>query len=195
MSDTQTKKKIKKLKSSDVPTATVKPVSGASIAGAPTGIDPARIKELEDKWEEIRKELATSVYRFKLDHDLALHFRDEVVEKINWKSYEAFAIEKILEKLDECIDGQATPADPSEVEFDFPNDIFEVTVVYLRNYYSSGRKNAVAFRKIADKIAPLMKEQQDLQKKLQGASVDLEAARHGLTTQQYLDLVRKSQQQ
>lgn len=184
--------KIKKLKSTDVPAATVEPVSGANLGANPSGVNPARIKELEDKWDEVRNKLATSVYKFKLESDLAMHFRDEVIEKISWKSYEAFAIEKILEKLDECIDGQQGAA---EIEFDFSNDIFEVTVVYLRNYYSSGRKNAVAFRKIADKIAPLMKEQQELQKALQAASVDLEAARHGLSTQQYLDLVRKSQQQ
>jgi hypothetical protein len=189
MSETKTKK----VKAADVPAAQVVPVSGANIQ-APTGqrtVDAAKVAELEVKWDQISDKLSKSIYVATMSRELALHFRDVVVESFSWKGPQCLIVEKIFEKLDACIDGQTTP----EISIDFDHDLLEVLTVLINSYVSHGKTNTISFSKITEILSVPVQELQNNRKALREVSMELEAARQGMSLEDFILKMQEAQRQ
>lgn len=193
MSETKTKK----VKAADVPMAQVVPVSGANMSG-PAGqrpVDAAKVAELELKWDQTSDKLNKSIYNATMSRELALHFRDVVVESFSWKGPQCLIVEKIFEKLDQCIDGQTG----DEITIDFDHDLLEVLTVLANSYVSHGKVNTLAYSKITEILSKPVSELQANRKELREVSMELEAARQGMSLEDFIlkmqEAQRKQQQE
>lgn len=170
---------------------------GVAKPGAPAHVDPAVLKALEDKFEAASSAANSATFTIRMQEGHASFMVNELVQKIKWKGLEAYGLSKATEDLRGIVGAAAKLSEsgkPDEVEFTIKHDLLEVVFHFLRNYDGVGYDDAKAVTQVAEVFVKPINELNELRAAMRSAAVDWEAAKHGMTPDQFVKQFEQSQQ-
>jgi hypothetical protein len=210
-----TETKIQPVKASTV--ARVEPVKGNTLGNTlgnnqgpkSSNIDDALIKALEKKFDDAQ-EASTPSFVLKMSGDQAAYLSDTVIKNIGWKGLECYAVAKVADDLDGQIaeaqknadidTAKAKLADPAAngdalLSVTLKHDLLEAVFHFIRSHASSGYDEAKKFTAVAEIFVPKVNELTALREATQRAAVELEAAKRGMSPEEFVKKFNDAQGQ
>lgn len=172
------------------------PKGGAVPAGVPPppNVDPSVLAELETKFEAANAAAASAVFTIRMPEPVAKYMAEQFVQGIKWKGLESYALTKATEDLQGIVNAATKVEGSNDVEFTIKHDLLEVVFHFIRNYEGVGYSNAKLLTQIAEVFVKPINELNELRSKTRDAAVEWEAAKHGMTPDQFVAQIEKSQQ-
>jgi hypothetical protein len=146
-------------------------------------MDPKAMK-VEEDMQAYQAELAKKKYRVKTTESTFKHFIANFYNEVQWEGYECYAISETHKEFDK-IASKLKPSKTGKVSFTIKPEILEATFHFVKKHNGSGIESANAHRLICEDFSVTMAELNQDRTKLRDFAMEAEAAKHGITVEDY----------
>lgn len=184
--------------------AALTPLPGTQPQSGPRGvtkalspdIDAGLVAALEGKFQEANDAAANASFTLRVTESAAEHLTGELLQGVKWKGLEAYALTKAAEDLRGIVSKAARIASsdgPDELEFTIKHDLLEVIFHFVRNYEGVGYEGAKKLTQVAEVLVKPVNELNELRQRLRSAALEWEAAKNGMTPDQFVAKMQEAQ--
>jgi hypothetical protein len=141
------------------------------------------VAQLQEKFEEMRKNLETKKYSVYLTPEQTKFLFEEFYTSVEWKGYESYAISETYQ--------QFAKSSTEELNDKFAAEIIEAVFHFLKNFIAKGFQKAILFKQVCDQFALPMKEINQDRQDLRDISLEVVAAEQGISIEQLQSDIEK----
>ena len=145
--------------------------------------DPKAMK-IEEEMIALQETLAKKKYRIKTTTETFDYLLNTFYKEVKWEGYECYAISethkefvKISEKL--------KPSKTGKVGFTVKPEILEATFHFVKKHNGTGLDSALPHRLLCEDLSVTMASMNEDRQSLRDLAMEAEAAKHGITVEDY----------
>ncbi len=145
--------------------------------------DPKGMK-IEEEMIEFQNKLTKKKYRVKTTEETFKWFLNEFYSNVSWEGYECYAISETYKEYSKIAE-KMKPSKTGKISFTVKPEILEASFHFIKKHTGSGIKSANAHRLICEDFSVTMADLNEDRKKLRDFAMEAEAAKHGITVDEY----------
>lgn len=150
-------------------------------------IDNELVAQLEEKFDLMNQQLQEKKYALLLESQ-GVEFLTEFFDNVKWTGYESYAIDETYRVLNESINNDS-------IDVKFKPEIIEAVFHFMKKYEGRGIKFASNHKYVCDQLSVTINEINKDRQELQGLSLELIAAQHGITVEEVIQKMNDGQNQ
>ena len=140
--------------------------------------------EWEEKLHDLQEKLAKKKYRIKTTEQTFKWFVSDFYENVSWEGYECYAISETHKEFSKIAE-KLKPSKTGKVSFTVKSEILEATFHFIKKHSGKGLTSASRHRAICEDFSVTMAEMNEDRAKLRDYAMEAEAAKHGITVEDY----------
>ena len=147
--------------------------------------DP-KAMELEEKTQEFQEKLAKKKYRVKTSADNLNYLTTTFYENVNWSGYECYAISETYKEITKITDKfESKEFTNDKRSFTLKVEVLEALFHFVKSHNGKGIESAKAHRTLCEDLSVPMAEMNTDRNELREMAMEAEAAKHGITVEDY----------
>ena len=165
------------------PNGQVKEAEGVST---PFNENDPKAMALEEKTQEFQDKLAKKKYRVKTTKPTLDYLMKTFYDNVSWSGYECYAISETNKELAKVTDKFATKEFSNEKRsFSIKVEVLEALFHFVKSYTGKGLESAKNHRLLCEDLSVPMSEMNTDRSELREMAMEAEAAKHGITVEDY----------
>jgi len=144
----------------------------------------AKAADLEMKMTDLQDSLAKKKYKVKTTVETFSWMMDTFYSTVTWEGYECYAIAETYKEYDKSF-SKAKPTSTGKVTIPVMPEILEASFHFMKKYTGTGRDTAAMHRKLCEDFSVTMAELNTDRKELYDLATEAEAAKHGISVEDY----------
>jgi len=147
--------------------------------------DPKAL-EAEERTQEFQDKLAKKKYRVKTTEDTLNYLMDTFYANVSWSGYECYAISETNKELTKITDKFATKEfTNNKRSFTMKTEVLEALFHFVKSHTGKGLASAKDHRLLCEDLSVPMAEMNQDRQQLRELAMEAEAAKHGITVEDY----------
>lgn len=147
--------------------------------------DP-KAMELEEKTQAFQEKLAKKKYRIKTTKETLDYLMTTFYENVNWSGYECYAISETNKELTKVTDKFSTKEFTNDKRsFTIKVEVLEALFHFVKSHTGKGLESAQSHRLLCEDLSVPMAEMNTDRQELRELAMEAEAAKHGITVEDY----------
>tara|TARA_R100000005_G_C4958327_1_gene176087 strand:+ start:333 stop:920 length:588 start_codon:yes stop_codon:yes gene_type:complete len=163
---------------------TTGPDSAATSTAKATDENNAKALEIEKQIEETTQKFMKKKYRFKTDESTLNYLMTEFYANVSWEGYECYAISETNKELSKLVE-KAKPSKTGKVGISLKPEILEAVFHFVKKHSGTGLKSAMPHRMLCEHMSIAMAELNNDRAQLRDMAMEAEAAKHGISVEDY----------
>ena len=145
--------------------------------------DPKAMK-IEEEIVALQETLAKKKYRIKTTTETFDYLLNTFYKEVKWEGYECYAISETHKEFSK-ISEKLKPSKTGKVGFSIKPEILEATFHFVKKHNGTGLDSAKPHRLLCEDLSVTMAQMNEDRKELRELAMEAEAAKHGITVEDY----------
>lgn len=143
-------------------------------------------QSFEEQMLEMQENLSKKKYKVKTNVDVLDYLMNEFYQNVQWNGYECYAVSETHKELNKIFEKWKDREFKTEKRsFSIKVEILEALFHFIKGHSSKGLENANKHRLLAEDFSIPMSELNQDRQKLRDLAMEAEAAKHGITVEDY----------
>ena len=154
----------------------------------------SKAADLEREMYDTQERLAKKKYRVKTTSTGFNTLMEDFYTDVKWEGYECYAISETFSEFEKIQTKLLNkPSKTGKVSFTIKPEILEATFHFIKKHTGTGLKAAIAHRTLCEDFSVAMAELNTDRKKLMELATEAEAAKHGISVEDYTKAAQQIQ--
>jgi len=138
----------------------------------------------EEQMVDKQTEFATKKYKIKTSSDAVTYLTEDFYNNVEWNGYECYAISETNSIITKLV-SKIKPSKTGKVTLALTPDILQAVFHFMKSHKGTGIESARKHRVLCEDFSTAMAELNNDHKEIRDLAVSAEAAKHGITTDEY----------
>ena len=146
----------------------------------------SKAMKLEEATQEFQEKLAKKKYRVKTTVDTLTYLTETFYNNVSWSGYECYAISETHKELTKVTEKFATKEFTNDKRsFSMKVEVLEALFHFVKSHAGTGLNSAQSHRLLCEDLSVPMSELNTDRTALREMAMEAEAAKHGITVDDY----------